>query len=123
MFFILGRGSIVKAEEAVMEDSAATSAGQESLSSLQKNEYRISQPISRRGAMAAVWEALFVVGIIPLGFQVGKLVASGASSIIVIRFARRSFRDICIACAVVFLYVFASGFMSAFYVAFARKVI
>lgn len=73
--------------------------------------------------MAAVWEALFVVGIMPLGFQVGKLVASGASSIIVIRFARRSFRDICIACAVVFLYVFASGFMLAFYLAFARKVI
>lgn len=115
-------GLKVKVQEAVIEDPAAISAGQVSLTRLQQNEYPVSQPISRREVMAVVWVTLFVVSIMLFGFQIGIPVAAGAFSIFGIRFAKRTFKYIYIACTVVFLYVLASEFMSAFHLTFAGKI-
>lgn len=106
-----------------MEDTAAVSAGQESFTRMQQNEYPVSQPIGRREPMGVAWAVLFVVSIMLFGFQVGIPVAAGAQSIFVIRFAKTTFRYICAEVAVVFLYVPASGFMPAFHPAFAGKII
>ncbi len=122
MFSFPTHGLTVKVEGVVMEDTAAIPPCQESLTRLQQNEYPVSQPISRREAMGAAWAILFVVSIMLLGFRVGIPVAAGAYSIFVVRFAKRTLRRICTACAVVFLYVPASGFMSAFHPTFAGKI-